>query len=40
MDKDLIVYNIVRMFREKGYEDDQIAEFLHKINEKLSKEVV
>ena len=40
MDKDLIVYNIVRIFRERGYEDNQIAEFLHEINNKLEKEVV
>lgn len=35
MDKDLVLYNIVRIFREAGWEDDQIAEALKDIREKL-----
>lgn len=39
MDKDLVCYNIVRLFREKGYEDDQIAEALKDIIKKVEEQV-
>lgn len=39
MDKELILYNVVRLFREKGFTDDQIADALEEIRKKLEVEV-
>lgn len=39
MDKELFVYNMVRLFRNKGYSDDQIADAMKEIIKEVEEKV-
>jgi len=39
MDKELFIYNMVRLFRNKGYNDDQIADAMKEIIKEVEEKV-
>lgn len=40
MNKEAIVYNIVNLYKSKGYTEDEIAEKLEEVRQQVEKEQV